>query len=95
MPEDLKRLPPTESTTKKLFAYSGNQCAMPDCTNPLVHETGAMLGKIAHIHGAEKGAARFEESMSNEQRRAFGNLLLVCGGCHDIIDYKGNVDAYG
>lgn len=53
-----------------------------------------MLGKIAHIHGAEKGAARFDETMSNEQRRAFDNLFLVCGGCHDIIDYKENLATY-
>lgn len=92
--EEVKRLHPTESTIKKLFAYSGNQCAMPDCLTPLVDKTGAMLGKIAHIHGAEKGAARFDKNMTNEQRRAFDNLFLVCGVCHDIIDYKDNVDTY-
>lgn len=92
--EEVKRLDPTPSTIKKLFAYSGNQCAMPDCREFLVDETGAMLGKIAHIHAAEKGGVRFNEKMTNEQRRAFDNLMLVCGKHHDIIDYPENVEIY-
>ena len=92
--EGAKRLDPTPSTIKKLFAYSGNQCTIPDCREFLVDETGAMLGKIAHIHAAEKGSARFREDMTNEQRRAFDNLMLVCGKHHDIIDYPENVETY-
>lgn len=92
--EDVKRLDPTPSTIKKLFAYSGNQCAMPDCREFLVDETGAMLGKIAHIHAAEKGGARFRKDMTNEQRLAFDNLMLVCGKHHDIIDYPDNAEIY-
>lgn len=92
--EEVKRLDPTPSTIKKLFAYSGNQCAMPDCREFLVDETGAMLGNIAHIHAAEKGGVRFNEKMTNEQRRAFDNLMLVCGKHHDIIDYPENVEIY-
>lgn len=88
------RLDPTPSTVKKLFAYSGNQCAMPDCREFLVDETGAMLGKIAHIYAAEKGGARFRADMTNEQRRSFDNLMLVCGKHHDIIDYPDNVQTY-
>lgn len=92
--EDVKRLDPTPSTIKKLFAYSGNQCAIPDCREFLVDETGAMLGKIAHIHAAEKGGPRFDENMDNEARRHFDNLMLVCGKHHDIIDYPENIETY-
>ena len=46
--EEVKRLEPTPATIKKLFAYSGNLCAIPNCKELLVDETGAMLGKIAH-----------------------------------------------
>ncbi len=92
--EEVKRLDPTPSTIKKLFAYSGNQCAMPECREFLVDETGAMLGKIAHIHAAEKGGSRFCSKMTNEQRRAFDNLMLVCGKHHDIIDYPENAETY-
>ncbi|MBH1943478.1 hypothetical protein I5L01_04445 [Erythrobacter sp. YJ-T3-07] len=80
------RLPPTPGTIKKLFAWSGNQCAMPDCRNELVDDGGTMLGKIAHIHAANAGGARFDAALDEEQRRAFANLFLVCGPHHDIID---------
>lgn len=88
------RLDPTPSTIKKLFAYSGNQCAVPDCQEQLVDASGAMLGKIAHICAAEAGGPRFDPKMTNEDRRAFENLLLVCGKHHDIIDHQPNVMTY-
>ncbi|MDH1271704.1 MULTISPECIES: hypothetical protein [Rhizobium/Agrobacterium group] len=53
----VERLDPTQSTIKKLFAYSGNQCAIPDCQERLVDASGAMLGKIA-ISTPPKKAAR-------------------------------------
>ena len=90
----VERLDPTQSTIKKLFAYSGNQCAIPDCQEQLVDASGAMLGKIAHICAAEKGGPRFDSKMSNEDRRSFDNLLLVCGKHHDIIDHEPNVKTY-
>lgn len=59
---------------------------MPECRNELVDAGGTMLGKIAHIHAANKGGARFNRALDEEGRRAFENLLLVCGKHHDIID---------
>jgi hypothetical protein len=85
-----QRLPPTPSTIKRLFAYSGNQCAMPDCIEVLVDPSGTMLGKIAHICAAEPGGARHEAAMTDEQRRAEENLFIVCAKHHDIIDDKKN-----
>ena len=38
-----------------------------------------MLGKIAHIHSAEPGGARYLASMTDEERRAEANLFIVCG----------------
>jgi hypothetical protein len=54
------RLSPTPSVIKKLFAYTGNQCAMPDCQETLVDVSGTMLGKIAHICAAEPGGPRYD-----------------------------------
>lgn len=81
-----ERLQPTTSTIKKLFAWSGNQCGMPDCKNELVDDGGTMLGKIAHIHAAKEGGARFDATLDEDARRAFENLFVVCGPHHDIID---------
>lgn len=67
---------------------------MPDCDNSLVHKSGTMIGKVAHIHAAEKGGTRFEEGMSNEDRRSIENLFIVCAACHDVIDNKANEKTY-
>ncbi|KQM90210.1 hypothetical protein ASE70_01980 [Sphingomonas sp. Leaf22] len=80
-----ERLPITRSVIKKLFAYSGNCCTNPACNQELVDAGGTMLGKVAHIHAAKHGA-RHDPALSDEQRRAFENLLVVCSLCHDRID---------
>src|SRR5262249_20718774 len=79
---------------KSLFAYSGNQCAMPNCPNPLLAQSGTILGKIAHICAASPGGARYEASMKQPERHAASNLFIVCGTCHDIIDDPNNEDDY-
>jgi hypothetical protein len=90
MGSEMTRLPPTPSTIKKLFAYTGNQCAMPNCKELIVDPSGTMLGKIAHICSAEPGGARYDTTMSDEERRDEKNLFIVCGKHHDIIDDKNN-----
>ncbi len=45
-----------------------------------------LVGEIAHIEGALPTSARFNENMTNEQRRGYENLLLMCGTHHTIID---------
>jgi DNA-binding transcriptional ArsR family regulator len=88
------RLSPTPSVVKKLFAYSGNQCAIPDCKETLVDVSGTMLGKVAHICAAEPGGPRYDPNMSAEEARGIENLFIVCGKHHDIIDDKNNEQDY-
>lgn len=90
----MTRLSPTTSTIKKLFAYTGNQCAMPNCTELLVDSSGTMLGKIAHICAAEPGGPRYETAMTDEDRRAEANLFIICGKHHDIIDDRKNESSW-
>lgn len=95
MPEPVKRLPITRQTLKMLFGLSGNRCAMPECEELVADKAnGTVLGKVAHICAAEEGGPRFDENMSNEDRRSFKNLMLVCGKCHDIIDNKANAERF-
>jgi hypothetical protein len=49
-----------------------------------------LVGEIAHIEGALPESARFNENMTNEQRRRYDNLLLMCGTHHTIIDNDEN-----
>jgi hypothetical protein len=41
---------------------------------------------IAHIRAAETNGARYDETMTDEERRAFANLILLCKPCHDLVD---------
>lgn len=47
---------------------------------------GVLVGRIAHIEAALPDGPRFRASMSNDERRGFDNLLLLCGTHHDIVD---------
>lgn len=75
-PEEPKRLALLADAARRLFLLSGNQCAFPDCVAPLVNEHGDFIGQIAHIEGVRGG--RFNPTMTNEQRRAFENVLALC-----------------
>ena len=80
------RKPPTPKVLKRLFSLSANQCANPSCDNVIVDHKGAVIGRVCHIAGAEKGGPRFDSKMSADQIRAFENLLLLCANCHVMID---------
>jgi hypothetical protein len=73
-----KRLRPTLPTIRRLFAHSGNRCAFPDCDHPLIDTHGNFVAQICHIEAAEVGGERFNIGMTNEERRAPANLMLMC-----------------
>jgi len=78
---------PSRPTVKRLFALSGNLCAFPTCSSPLVDPmSGSVVGEICHIRGDKPAAARYDASQSNEQRQSFDNLILLCGPHHKIVD---------
>ncbi|WP_025663948.1 tetratricopeptide repeat protein [Aquimarina megaterium] len=83
------------SDIKKLFAFSGNQCAKPGCTNPVIAEDQkTVIGQICHISAASPNGPRYNEEMTDEERRSYENLILLCGEHHEIIDNIDNVDDY-
>jgi len=49
--------------------------------------------QIAHIHAVEPGGARYDANMTDEARRSFPNLILLCKPCHDLVD-KAAVEQY-
>jgi hypothetical protein len=78
---------PSRPTVKRLFAVSGNLCAFPKCSTPLVDpKSGSIIGEICHIKGEKSGAARYDAAQTNEQRHGFGNLFLLCNVHHKIVD---------
>lgn len=80
------RKAPTTDTLKRLFALSGNQCARPGCPTVLMTADGKLIGEVAHIAGEGEGGPRFDPKLSEEQRRAFENLMLLCPTCHTLVD---------
>lgn len=89
--EEPKRLTPTTDTLRELFLKSGNQCAFPGCTEIMMNSEGVFIGQTCHIEAAERGGERFNEAMTNEQRRSFANLMLMCYPHHCVTN---DVDKY-
>lgn len=84
-----KRIKPSESTLKALFAKSRNLCAFEGCNHIIVDEdTNTIVGEVAHIEGVGKRAARHNPNRTAEELCAFDNLILLCEYHHKMIDAK-------
>lgn len=84
--EKTKRLNPLPETLRELFLKSGNCCSYPDCQRLMMSEDGVFIGQICHIEAAEEGGERFNPNQSNEVRRSFSNLMLMCYDHHKITN---------
>ncbi len=91
MSEEVKRLTPAPETLRRLYLLSGNQCAFPSCTHAIITADGDYVGELCHICAAATGGERFDEKQSNEDRRQFENLMLMCHPHHVITN---DVDVY-
>jgi len=77
----------TPSTIKKLFALSGNQCAFPDCNVIFVlPERQEIIAQICHIEAAEIGGERYNPNQTDDERRDYNNLILLCPNHHVETD---------
>jgi hypothetical protein len=52
----------------------------------MINEDGVFVGQICHIEAAEEGGERFNPTMSDEERAAFPNLMLMCYEHHVITN---------
>lgn len=86
MSEVAKRLQPLPDVLRRLFLHSGNLCAFPGCANLMMNCDGVFIGQVCHIEAAEVGGERFNNLMTNEERRAESNLLLMCYEHHKITN---------
>lgn len=74
---------------KALYRLSRGTCYYPNCPRRIMEvvEGEPMVAvDIAHIYGANPGSARYEESMTDAERRAFENLILLCVPHHKLVD---------
>jgi len=70
------RLAPKTDDIRALFARSGNQCAFPGCTQPLINDKNQFIGQICHIEAAMPNGERYNPDHTDEERRAYNNLVL-------------------
>ena len=78
-------------TIRTLFGQCGNQCAAPDCTNPIIapgtdKSDAAVIGQICHIYAASDNGPRGKPGMPEEERNSPPNLILLCGVHHPLVD---------
>ncbi|WP_310413023.1 hypothetical protein [Chamaesiphon sp. OTE_8_metabat_110] len=74
----MTRLAPKLEVIRALFARSGNQCAFPGCVQPLVNHKNQLIGQVCHIEAATPGGERYNQRQTDEERRDYKNLLLLC-----------------
>ncbi len=86
-------------STRLILAYrSGDVCALPGCQRNLsVDSDGGKptnVGEAAHIAGEKATSARYDDSMTDQQRDHCDNLIYLCRTCHAIVDAipQGEVD---
>jgi len=79
----------TSGTERALFTFSRMACYFPDCSAAVitfVNGEPVCSVQIAHIHGANPNSERYDPAMTDHQRRAFSNLILLCTPHHTVVD---------
>ncbi len=76
----------TDKQLKTLIALTGNLCEYRGCTTKLVTDNDIFLGEIAHIAALSPGFARYDANMTDAERNANDNLMVLCRNHHALID---------
>lgn len=80
---------PDTNTQRRLFAASGGYCQNPGCNRELFVDADATkvsVAEMAHILAAQDDGPRPNPRLTEEERGAFANLILLCAICHTVID---------
>lgn len=81
----------TNTTLKILFGQSGNECAEPSCSNPIIasataESDAANVSHIAHIYALSEDGPRGKAGMTAKEINHHSNLILLCPTHHTTID---------
>src|ERR1700674_1194954 len=80
------RKAPSAKTLRQLYMLSGNLCANPSCKTVLINANGTLVADVCHIKAEKPGGPRFDPTLTEEERRAPANLILLCNVCHSLVD---------
>src|SRR4051794_30247438 len=76
-------------TQRALFRVAQGTCYFAGCEVPIitvVEGRHVVAVEIAHIRGAKPGSARYDAAMTDAERAAFDNLVLMCTPHHKVVD---------
>jgi len=83
----------TAETKRQLAQRAGYRCSHPECRRPtsgpqMGGDGVVSIGEAAHITAAAPGpgAARYDATLSSEERRGFNNGIWMCGVHAKLID---------
>lgn len=80
---------PNAHTQRRLFAASAGYCQNPGCSSELFVDadgTNIHIAELAHVFAANNGGPRSNPNLSEEERGAFENLVVLCANCHTKVD---------
>jgi len=93
-----RRLEPKIGVQHALFRVSRGYCYRPACPHPVLRrgDDGQPVVdvQIAHIYAASDNGPRGRPDLTVEERRAFSNLILLCGVHHQLVDKRENYETY-
>ena len=74
-----------------LWSYSSGLCYFPGCDFVCVREANetepsAVIGVIGHIEAHGDAGPRANPNLTDEERRSYPNLILLCPNHHEIVD---------
>ena len=76
-----------QSVIKQLWGAANNQCAHPDCDEPISDPDQEMvIGEICHIHARNENGPRYDPSLDETEVNSMSNLVLLCPTHHTRID---------
>jgi hypothetical protein len=81
----------TDKVKQKLAKRVGHRCSNPTChqatSGPSLSTTESVnMGVAAHITAAAPRGARYDPSLTREQRKSYDNGIWLCKYCGDLVD---------
>lgn len=80
---------PDAHTQRRLFAASAGFCQNPKCFSELFIDAAGKsihIAEMAHVFAANDGGPRANPVLTEEERGAFENLVVLCANCHTMVD---------
>lgn len=80
---------PDAHTRRRLFAASAGYCQNPGCSNELFVEAPGKsihIAEMAHVFAASDDGPRAKPKLSEGERGAYENLVMLCANCHTMVD---------